>query len=467
MRCRAAEPPRRKLLILLLGSLIVPILSSCKDEKPFRVLTVEMEGVDEEEMGAFSLNLHPNIFVPAEEGSPLKVPFRTGDRILANPDQGAWIPVFESDGDTLVFSWTEGVTRLGGRPVSLDLTKEDGWTWLGHATPDEKQSLRTVAVGDSLEPMHRRLLEDLAAHNPTLHLYAERAEVLPPLLSMFDPSGLFWERGDILGEHREALAGEQALESLMISGNEVSDLSFLAQLPDLEHLFIADWDPTDAGPLPDSLPDLKSLILAEAEFADLAALGVQPELEELIIYDCHGSEESGELDISRISDLPDLRLVAFRACEVQDLSPLVGLPRLEWLGLPQNLNQTQLEEVVGALPRLVFLELLDSDEVVDLSPLNRMEALKGLLIGSGAPPEPLFEMDHLQYLAVMAEGSSGSFPEEVVPQLMAELPETVIGRVEPFCLGSGLILLLMPMAGLFVALFGSGKGGRSTTGRHE
>jgi hypothetical protein len=131
------------------------------------------------------------------------------------------------------------------------------------------------------------------------------------------------------------------------------------------------------------------------------------------------------------------------------------------------LTQPQLESVVDLRPNLIFLELFESEEITDLTPLTHLTKLQGLLIGSGAPPEPLFEMDHLQYLAIMEDEGSGSFESGVVTQLKAELPTTTVGRVEPFCLGSGLILLLIPLTWMFLAFLGLWKGKRLSTARHD
>ena len=167
-----------------------------------------------------------------------------------------------------------------------------------------------------------------------------------------------------------------------------------------------------------------------------------------MFFGCGGDEGSGSLDISGIADFPKLELVAFRACEVEDLYFLAELDRLQWLALPSDLTQSQFAAVVSDLPDLVFLEALESEEITDLSPLAGLPRLKGLMVEDDAPLDPLFELDQLEYLAVMAGGSDSTFVSEVLEPLQAELPTTVIGRVEPFCLGSGYILLLIPMVGL-------------------
>ncbi|MGD2123580.1 MAG: hypothetical protein PVJ76_17630 [Gemmatimonadota bacterium] len=468
MRRIAAGPLRQKLLLLGLGPLALLAASGCQGDDPFRVVTLQTEGEDPSDEGYFTLNFFPHVFVPAEEGDPVRIPLRFSDQIAVDmEDDGAWLPILASDGDTLVFDPEGALVQLNGTPVYLDLGDTGSWEWLGHATPEEKQSLRLVMVRDSLTPTHDALLEDLASHNPTLHLYTDERDLLGPLLSHFNPEGLGVIDMPISDELALFLSQEPELRSLIVSGYQLPSLAFLSQISGLEQLTIGDWDPEKTGPLPGSLSNLKSLVLIETDLANLAALGERPGLEELTIWECSGDEESGQLDVRGISNLPNLRFLSFRDCGVADLSPLAQLPDLEWLVLPPGLTQPQLESVVDLRPNLIFLELFESEEITDLTPLTHLTKLQGLLIGSGAPPEPLFEMDHLQYLAIMEDEGSGSFESGVVTQLKAELPTTTVGRVEPFCLGSGLILLLIPLTWMFLAFLGLWKGKRLSTARHD
>ncbi|GAG49676.1 unnamed protein product, partial [marine sediment metagenome] len=64
---------------------------------------------------------------------------------------------------------------------------------------------------------------------------------------------------------------------------------------------------------------------------------------------------------------------------------------------------------------------------------------------------PLYQMKGLEYLAVAVEKKDGKVkPEhqEMVVRLQKELPDTAVVRLAPLCLGSGWILLLVPLAAL-------------------
>jgi hypothetical protein len=188
----------------------------------------------------------------------------------------------------------------------------------------------------------------------------------------------------------------------------------------------------------------------------------------LVLYDCDVDAESGVLDISSITRYPRLELLAFRDCDIGDLQPIGALPRLEWLGLTREFTQEELNQVVELTPHLTVLEFLGEEELTDLTPLTGMGSLKGLMVGSGAPVEPLLQMDQLTYLGLWpGDGPEESITLEDFELLQARLPETTVTVVAPFCLGSGLILLLVPLVGVFVVLLGLWKGKRISPARHD
>jgi hypothetical protein len=381
-----------------------------------------------------------------EEGEPAQLPLRGGDDLFL---AWGWLPILRSDGEVLEFGAEGNTVTLGGAPVALGLGAGRGWPWLEQATPEEKASLRVMCIndGDEISPEGFLLLEDLAAHNPTLNLTVESGEILPRLLGFFDPAGLSIE--DPVSEETAALlTREPGLTRLQMEIGDLSDLSFLARIPNLERLLLGEWDPVDTGAFPDSLPSLRSLILSDAEIEDLEDLGRQPYLEELILWDCSGEGSSGQLNIQALARHSELEMVSFRNCEVGDLSPLDGLDELRWLALSSGTTQEQLEQVVRSHPKLTFLEFTEAGAITDLTPLAELRKLRALVVGSAAPPDPLFTMDRLEYLAVMVDDDDpAAYAPEVLVRLRAELPETAVMRVEPFCLGSGFILLLVPLFG--------------------
>ena len=430
-------------LPLLLVGLV--LLAGCESRHSPRV--VQVQGADE------WMSISPTwglTFSPTAEGEPTHMLLRDGDLLFVGED-GTSVPILQSDIGSLQLDYDGTKVTLAGTVVTLETDSAQGWDWLSNATPAEMASLRMISTQGELTPEQISLLEETALQNPELNLTIEHEETLPQLLRLFDPVTLVLGDATIDEEREALLAQEENLKTLWISGDEVSDLSFLRQIPNLETLFLAGWDPDEIGPLPDSLPSLNSIIVFFPEMEDLNSLGDQPRLEELTLFGCELAEDSATLDLSALARHPKLETLCLRFCPAADLSALELLPHLSWLALPMSTTQEQLEQVVRTHPDLSVLELIEPEGISDLTPLTELKDLKALLVGSTAPPDPLYSMDNLEYLAVVVENDEApSFGEDVLPRLQAELPGVVVTRVDPleFCLGSGFILLLIPMVGV-------------------
>lgn len=449
----------RPFLVLLFLVLLTP--AGCRDGLDFRVVEVVMEDVDADDFWFMTTDSWWLFFAPMEDGGSSWIPLGRGAEVFMEAgDFEGFLPVFPSDGDRLVFGGGDYMLSLGGVPVALSLLTDDdrGWDWLAGATPEEKTELRSLFVESPVTPEHFVLLEELALRNSQIEVAAYDGGLMMSLLGLFDPvfSPVLEEM--VMAENIPLLVQEPKLRTVLVENPGLTALGFLRQLPRLETLFISEWDPDEAGPLPDSIHGLTSIVLIDWDGEDLKDLGKQPGLEKLTLVGCDGDHLT---DLSALAAYPKLHLLAFRGCEVAELGPLAALKNLRWLGLPDETTQSQLEQIALALPELEFLELLVPDDVTDLAPLTQMKNLRGLILETEAPPDPLFEMDQLEYLALSIDSDEESpYGEHIIPRLRAELPETVLARVEGFCLGSGYILLLFPMVGLIWVFLGRRRRGR-------
>ncbi len=364
-------------------------------------------------------------------------------------DEEALIPVLASDAGVLDFEFDGNVVTLAGTAVALLVDTAEGANWLRTHTAADMAALRMITLDSDANSETLALLEQLSVHNPALGLMSEDQNHLPRLLELFDPTRLILGDATIEEAHKVLLAGEDNLRTLMFSGEGQTNLDFLAEIPNLETIFLSDWDPGDAGPLPDGLRNLRSLFVLGGTLEELSVLGDQPRLEELRFLFCEEGPNSETLDLTALANHPLLKILSFHACPtVVDLSAVRALPKLRWLGLPASTTQDQLEEIVATHPNLTLLDLVWAEEITDLTPATGLRKLQGLLVGTGAPPDPLYEMKDLKFLAVTVEEEDGAMiGEEAFSRLQAELPQTTISRVQPLCLGSGFILLLIPLVG--------------------
>ena len=394
--------------------------------------------------------LHPHThFEPVQEGQPIYLPLRDGD--LVNALENFFL-YRDSDGLSLSIMNDEIRTTLNGKTVTLNLYIDEAWQWLEKATPDDLDALRLLVFDDDVEMNENQLslLKRLSELHPNLDLFS--LENSNPnwrkVISMFDPEWLLIGVDDTLeAEDYAMLSTKKQLRQLWIGGD--FDISFLSQMQTFETLWLNDWDPEETGPLPKHLKNLKRLYLLELKVKNLNSLNEQPNLEVLSL------ELSTVDDISQLVNFPHLRELNLTGCEnLENLAPLKHLKRLEWLCLPPTTTQQQLVKIVHNHPDLVGLELFETEEITDLTPLKNLHHLEYLsVIAPNADPGPLFEMNQLKWLASTGKSDEDDAKTEpkgkdLVVRLQKALPETAIVRINPLCLGSGWILLLVPAVGL-------------------
>lgn len=389
-------------------------------------------------------------FRPTEEGKLVYLLLREGEVLFpGDRDKDSFLQYRKSDGAFLTVSAEEAKAILNGKTVTLNLDQDEAWKWLEKATPEEMGALRLIRISRKLEEQQISLLKRLSKHNPNVGLFIEDTEVLRQSLSLFDPVflGLSWDEEPDL-QDLAGLRDKKRVRTLLLGGKEMKLApTFLPRMASLETLIIGGWNPTETGPLPEDLKNLKRLILSAPELKDLTILGNQPNLEEL------GLVESSSLEyLTGLSNYPELKVLSLHGCgNVKDLTPLRHLKQLRWLSLPPTTTQERLEEMLREHPGLVVLELFGAGKVTDLTPIKDLRKLRYLLVNCpNARPDPLFEMKNLRWLAVSnrkkekKEGEQARGEEDLAVKLQKALPQTAVVCVEPLCLGSGWILLLLP-----------------------
>lgn len=178
---------------------------------------------------------------------------------------------------------------------------------------------------------------------------------------------------------------------------------------------------------------------------DLSALRSAPAgLQELTLH-----------DLDELKDLSGLnKMTGLRALFMWDgdeglsveLPDLASLRQLRWVGLPPTISQEQFADFVSAHPELTILELPKTESAINLAPLRKLKDLQGLVLGGAYENlEMVQELTSLRFV-----GISKTIWHESPAQVAAirkALPDAVVVRVGSLCLGSGWILLLVPILG--------------------
>lgn len=426
--------------VLLAAALAVV---GCESPQPTRPVRIDCG----EEYFDFLANYFPS-FVTwmsiREDGELRGLLLRDGDIVAGSEDQTVFQYV-ASDGPVLHVTSDEWSTRLSGKIVSLSLGSDSARQWLKSASERDLAGIRLVSTPDSLEEASLLALKRLAAVNPNVGLACESWTALDQVLPLFQPRVLFL--GGSEPDFRRGVANLRKLETLAISASDSASLDFLPALPRLRRCLLNNWDTEEAGPLPVGIKGLKSLVVNQGgAMKDLSPLRAAPAgLEELSLLSM-----DEPLDLTHIANFPALRTLVLNGSEVsKGLSGLAGLKKLQRVGVPTNITQAQFATLVATHPDLRVLEIVGADSLTDLSPLHGLKRLWGLVLDSpNVNVEAVKGLRSLRFLGLGGRDATQASRDQFA-SIKKALPDALVVSVGPFCLGSGWILLLMPVSAFF------------------
>jgi hypothetical protein len=370
----------------------------------------------------------------------------------SSSDQTHWFVYKQSDGASLELREEDGRLLLSGKTISVAPADiEECWEWLDRASAKDLRSLRFLMLSEDMDESRLPTLRKLAAVNPDLSL------VTGPISSSMSAAALFKPRMLVLGDSATAaelggiLAGQNQIETLFINVTDAENLDFLATLPTLRRLFIAGWDPARTGPLPKGMRALKSLLLSDSEILDASALAAVPEgIEELSVVGFLKKNEN-MTNLKGLERFSNLRtLILNKNPEINDLSALKGMKQLTWVGLPPGITQEEFSVFVGEHPAIKIVDLIGCNEITDLSPLQQLTGLTGLIVAQHSGVfDAMDQVDQLKSLEFLGLSSEAFFSDsDEITRIRTALPRALVVPAFSYCLGSGWILLVIPLAAL-------------------
>ncbi|NIM17826.1 MAG: hypothetical protein GTO45_38105 [Candidatus Aminicenantes bacterium] len=182
------------------------------------------------------------------------------------------------------------------------------------------------------------------------------------------------------------------VKGLNLDGTNITDLTPLSALTNLEALHLSDNQIMDLTPL-SALTNLRELGLSGNQITDLTPLSAMTNLEELVLS---GNQIT---DLTPLSALTKLTALILYNTQITDLTPLSALTKLTELSLSRN-QITDLRPL-SDLTNLGSL-YLSGNQITDLTPLSDLTNLTNLYLDSNQITDltPLRELKHLKYLDV-------------------------------------------------------------------
>ena len=319
-------------------------------------------------------------------------------------------------------------------------TREGFLNWLNSASPGDRKNLAALNVnlpeiGNALEP-----LKKLIADNPGIYLNFNDVETdgAKDLLAATQPE--FFALVDI------ELVSMDLSRTITIYVEEDAEFSTAqlsaANLPALKHLILHGADEETVGDIVRGLPNLEFLSLSCAK---LPMMGEDSQLKNLHVF----CEDTADVtSISALTRLSQLNLMG----NFENLQGLENIRKLRYLTLRGAL-QPHLAILSENNPDLLFLDISNTT-IENLEFLSNVKKLQGLALPDakaleGVSLEPIRSLAELRYIGLTAEIEDKA-PAPILDEIRAVCPNCVIYFTQGFCLGSGWILLFLPLLALLL-----------------
>lgn len=330
--------------------------------------------------------------------------------------------------------------------VALNLTEDSLLLeWIDSVDGQTFSKLRTLQVILPLPESSRSLLQKISEHCIGVGLVLEGdGEAYNPdleALHAFSPEWVYLTDYLIDIQDERSIPMFKKVELLGIEGGNIQWPLAPDILPNLESLILKEWDPLETGNY--SLPNstfLQSLTLVESNLTNLSFLEQLPELNSLHVVFCDTLS-----DIHYLNEITSLKSLAFPYCEnISDINTMNHLNSLKWISYPTNIKPEELSRITSYFPNLQVVELIGCKEITDLTPVGNIDSLKCLIIDlPGMDLTPLSALSNLQLL-VLEENKFEESAEEI-SRIQEAIPGLKVLPGGGLCLGSGWILIIFPM----------------------
>lgn len=418
--------------MVILLTLAIGIVVSCanRTERAFQLVTFSGNG----EFYNFSTTNFGYI-LSADSVTQTAMLARTGD-VLAGFDE----VIYHRGELSYSFTETDGVLLNNGKVFSINFSENPAFgNWLSQMDTVDLAQLNHVTLSNKLPANYIDYLKQIAQKKPNIGLNIDVwNEETPTVIGLFNPSWLALSVPTI--DKITALPVFLDLEMLVLSVVDGSVAGSLKSFPKLKHLVFTNMK-SDAAIDPEFLTNnlqVESVVCADCKFSDFRFLNKLRKLNSLMVL-----ETDTTIDIGFIKNLKSLTRLSLMVDKVVDWNELNDIPNLKWLALSGDISQHDFNEVIATNPKLEVLEIVECDSINSLAALSGLKSLKALTVSDTLRDwQTPLKLNRLEYISIPKSAMADSV---YVTKLQAAIPNGMIVPNDGFCMGSGWVILFLPI----------------------
>ena len=461
-------------LLQLFAALLM--LQSCdrSGKNDYRLITVK------DDLGLVNINrFHTSLYIYADSAAVATMPVRNGDLLgIWNEDHTLYIRCTPELPDSVEFRANNGLCFINDKLIGISINPSlDSLQLFRQLKETDLKNVQTVSISDYILDEHLPFLDSLSKINPDIDLLlsftiedSSFSDIDAQLSSKVKkPSAE--NRDSLLHVFRKKLIwlSERYNPKMIVFNGPETELKYLASFKAVEILDLEMTDNSLKDFLP-SFPRLNQLIIisdSDSMFISSGFLGLNPQLEHLTINGNIHPEMINWKKLKKLKALrifssdtlyaypygniiPNLQTLQLSGHGYPTADDLSGFKHLKELGLPSSVPQEFFNKIIETQPNLEFLQLIKADTllITDYTSLQHLNDLRYLAIsGENGLVKSLYPMKRLKYLTLPADFFGDSLQ---VNALKKSLPDTVITPNQGICMGSGWLLILIPIVALGV-----------------
>jgi hypothetical protein len=346
----------------------------------------------------------------------------------------------KSDGNFLEFYADDFLLYLNGKIIAIEISDDEiVMEWLKDIDSKDISDLRSLAFTDYNSEAHLPWLKKIAAVKPDIGLFIdEDISEFSDVLKLFNPSWIVAPGSVVDEKTRKAIGRKKNIELLYISA-DLWDMKDLSKLSALENLILVNlYQPANNKPLLAN-SGLKSLTIIRSGIMNVAFLGNLKNLTQLSLLECDSLN-----DISALKSFSGLEHLGLISCSsLTDVEALGELTSLRSISFNPLITKNEFASFAENHDDIESIELIGCSYINDLGPFARHKKLSCLAyFDTDIDLNSVYDLKKLKYLSL--PDSIYNDPVQL-EKIREKLPNCVIVPSVALCLGSGWLLLIIPV----------------------